>query len=167
MNKILLLLILAFSTTAFSQNIRFEGTVKDTIGVGLEMANIMAINQQTKAMDAYAITNEAGKFILNLKANTAYTVKVSYIGFQTFEKAVTTATTAINYPVILKEGTQLKEIEVVHVMPVTVSGDTIIYNSDSFTNGTERKLEDVLKNCQEWKLVKMAKLQLKAKPLKK
>ena len=65
MKKIFFILIMALTTSAFSQNIRFEGTVKDTTGVGLEMANIMAINQQTKAMDAYAITNEAGKFILN------------------------------------------------------------------------------------------------------
>ena len=65
MKKNILFLFLLFSSISFSQNIRFEGTVKDTTGVGLEMANIMAINQQTKAMDAYAITNEAGKFILN------------------------------------------------------------------------------------------------------
>ena len=30
-------------------------------------------------------------------------------------------------------------------MPVTIRGDTLIYNADSFKNGTERKLEDVLK----------------------
>ncbi len=30
-------------------------------------------------------------------------------------------------------------------MPVTMKGDTLIYNADSFKNGTERKLEDVLK----------------------
>ena len=34
-------------------------------------------------------------------------------------------------------------------MPVRISGDTIIYNSDSFTNGTEKKLEDVLKKVQK------------------
>ena len=72
------------------------------------MTNIMAINQQTKAMDAYAITNETGKFTLNLKPSTTYTIKVSYIGFQTFEKSVTTGTSNINFPVVLKEGTQLK-----------------------------------------------------------
>ena len=143
--KKLILFFLVLTSSAFSQNIRFEGTVKDTSGVGLEMANIMAINQQTKAMDAYAITNETGKFTLNLKPSTTYTIKVSYIGFQTFEKSVTTGTSNINFPVVLKEGTQLKEVEIVHEMPVSVSGDTIIYNSDSFTNGTERKLEDVLK----------------------
>ena len=70
MKKIFLLFMMALFSSAFSQNIRFEGTVKDTTGVGLEMANIMAINKQTKAMDAYAITNETGKFTLNLKPST-------------------------------------------------------------------------------------------------
>ena len=31
-------------------------------------------------------------------------------------------------------------------MPVTIKGDTIVYNADSFNTGTERKLGDVLKN---------------------
>ena len=94
---------MALTTSAFSQNIRFEGTVKDTTGVALEMANVMAINQQTKAMDAYAITNETGKFVLSLKSSATYTIKVSYIGFQTYEKTVTTGTSNMTFPVVLKK----------------------------------------------------------------
>jgi hypothetical protein len=30
-----------------------------------KMANVMAVNQTTKAMDAYAITTDKGKFSLN------------------------------------------------------------------------------------------------------
>ena len=37
MKKNILFLFLLFSSISFSQNIRFEGTVKDTTGVGLEM----------------------------------------------------------------------------------------------------------------------------------
>ena len=158
---------MALSSSAFSQNIRFEGTVKDTTGVGLDMANIMAINQQTKAMDAYAITNEAGKFILNLKANTAYTIKASYIGFQSFEKTVTTTTSNMNFPITLREGTVLKDVEVVYEMPVTISGDTIIYNSDSFTNGTERKLEDVLKKLPGVEVNKDGEIEVEGKKVQK
>lgn len=167
MKKIIVLLIMALSTSAFSQNIRFEGTVKDSTGVGLDMANIMAINQQTKAMDAYAITNEAGKFILSLKANTAYTIKASYIGFQSFEKMVTTTTSNMNFPITLREGTVLKDVEVVYEMPVTISGDTIIYNSDSFTNGTERKLEDVLKKLPGVEVNKDGEIEVEGKKVQK
>ena len=167
MKKILLLLIMALSSSAFSQNIRFEGAIKDSTGVGLDMANVMAVNQQTKAMDAYAITNEAGKFILNLKANTAYTIKASYIGFQSYEKSVTTTASNMNFPITLKEGTQLKNVEVVYEMPVTISGDTIIYNSDSFTNGTERKLEDVLKKLPGVEVNKDGEIEIEGKRVQK
>ena len=158
---------MALSSSAFSQNIRFEGAIKDSTGVGLDMANVMAVNQQTKAMDAYAITNEAGKFILNLKANTAYTIKASYIGFQSYEKSVTTTASNMNFPITLKDGTQLKNVEVVYEMPVTISGDTIIYNSDSFTNGTERKLEDVLKKLPGVEVNKDGEIEIEGKKVQK
>ena len=160
-------MILALSSSAFSQNIRFEGAIKDSTGVGLDMANVMAVNQQTKAMDAYAITNEAGKFVLNLKANTAYTIKASYIGFQSYQKSITTTTSNMNFPIVLKEGTQLKNVEVVYEMPVTISGDTIIYNSDSFTNGTERKLEDVLKKLPGVEVNKDGEIEIEGKKVQK
>ena len=37
-------------------------------------------------------------------------------------------------------------MELTYEMPVTISGDTLVYNADSFNKGTERKLEDVLEN---------------------
>ena len=70
-----------FSTiTLFSQNVRVEGIIAEDGKTPLEMANVMAINQATKSMDAYAITNDKGKYLLNLKANSSYTIKLSYVG---------------------------------------------------------------------------------------
>ncbi|MDP5101609.1 MAG: outer membrane beta-barrel family protein, partial [Nonlabens sp.] len=47
---------------------------------------------------------------------------------------------------ILKGGLdQLDAIEINYQIPITIKGDTITYNADSFTNGTEDKLGDVLK----------------------
>src|SRR5690606_3209715 len=43
------------------------------------------------------------------------------------------------------DGFMLEGVEIVYEMPVSIKGDTIVYNADSFTSGTERKLEDVLK----------------------
>ena len=145
MKKIIFIITMALSMSAISQNIRVEGFVKDSTGLGLEMANVMAINKETKAMDAYAITNEKGRYFLNLSANASYDIKASYIGYDSFDAVLKTVATNMNYNIIMSEGVQLNDVEVVYEMPVTISGDTIIYNSDSFTNGTERKLEDVLK----------------------
>jgi hypothetical protein len=35
----------------------------------------------------------------------------------------------------------------VREMPVSIKGDTIVYNTDSFKTGEERKLEDVFKTA--------------------
>lgn len=145
MKKIFYLFFLV-STISFAQNVRFEGTILDNNKAPLEMANVMAMNQGTKAMDAYAITNEKGKFILNLNANATYTIKLSYLGMQNKEITVTTQTQNITQNITMESGgIDLESVEIVREMPVSIKGDTIVYNSDSFTNGTERKLEDVLK----------------------
>ncbi len=146
MQKITLFLFLtlfAFATKA--QNIRLEGIVTDNSKTGLEMANVMAVNQQTKAMDGYSITNDKGKFQLSLKPNTPYILKVSYIGYATFEEKITTTAENTTKVIVLAEGMELEGVEIVREMPVSIKGDTIVYNADSFKTGTERKLEDLLK----------------------
>ena len=146
MLKKLLFLFLFTSFLAQSQTIRLEGTVQDTLKKPLEMANVMAINQETKGMDSYGITNDKGRFQLNLKPNASYKIKVSYIGFQSLETTIETKGENLQKIITLKEGdVNLEGVEVVHEMPVSISGDTIIYNADSFKTGTEKKLEDILK----------------------
>ena len=90
--KIFSFLLLFFSNFIFAQNIKLEGLVLDNTKSGLEMANVMAVNQANKAMDAYAITNDKGKFALNLKPNTTYIIKVSYLGMQNKEITIVTKT---------------------------------------------------------------------------
>ena len=110
------------------------------------MANVMAMNQGTKAMDAYAITNDKGKFILNLKPNSTYSIKLSYLGMQNKEITVTTLFENMTQNITMESGgIELEGVEIVREMPVSIKGDTIVYNADSFKTGTERKLEDVLK----------------------
>src|SRR5690606_18942128 len=122
------------------------GIVKAADGAPLEMANVMAVNITTGAMDSYAITNDKGRFVLNLKQNTSYTVKVSYLGMKTREVMVTTQTSNLNEDISMEAGgSEIDAVEVVREMPVSIKGDTIVYNADSFKSGTERKLEDVLK----------------------
>ncbi|WDO14236.1 carboxypeptidase-like regulatory domain-containing protein [Flavobacterium sp. WW92] len=145
MKKILFLAFFFLSLYSYSQNIRFEGLITDSNAFGLEMANVMAVNQGTKAMDSYAITNDKGKFLLSLKPNATYKIKVSYIGYQAKEIDLVTESENMIQTIILQEGVDLDQVEIVHEMPVSIKGDTIVYNADSFKTGTERKLEDVLK----------------------
>lgn len=164
-NFLLALLILGLNS--FSQNIRLEGNVKDEKGIPIEMANIVAINQTTKVMDGYAISNEKGNFNIYLKQNTTYSIKVNFIGYGAFETILETKSVNTNLLVILKEGILLNEVEIVREMPVTISGDTISYKSDAFSNGTERKLEDVLKKLPGVEVTKDGEIQVEGKTVQK
>lgn len=146
MKKTLLLALLFISTISFAQTIRYEGNVLESGKTPLEMANVMAVNQATKGVDAYAITNDKGKFVLNINKNATYSVKISYLGMQNKEIIVTTQAENISQNISLEPGgIQLDGVEIVREMPVSIKGDTIVYNADSFKTGTERKLEDILK----------------------
>jgi len=144
MKKLLALLCVLVAGSSFAQ-IKMQGVVKDSIGTPLELANIIAINQETNTLESYAITNDKGKYVLSLGKNGKYKVQVSYIGLKTSEVIVSTQETDITKDFTLLPDNSLDAVELTYEMPVTVRGDTLIYNADSFKNGSERKLEDVLK----------------------
>ncbi len=159
---------LLLSISVFSQNVRFEGIVKDTTNVPLEMANVMAVNQATKAVDSYSITNDKGKFQLNLNPNTTYNIRFSFLGLKTKNLSISTKTENISQSITLSaDATELAGIEIVREMPVSVRGDTIIYNADSFKNGTERKLEDVLKKLPGVEVNKDGEIEVEGKKVQK
>jgi hypothetical protein len=144
MKHILVLLCLVVTGSSFAQ-IKMQGVVKDSIGETLELANVIAINQETNALESYAITNDKGRYVLSLGKNGKYKLQVSYIGLKTFEEIITTGDENITKDFTLQSDNSLDAVELTYDMPVTVKGDTLIYNADSFKNGSERKLEDVLK----------------------
>ncbi len=45
----------------------------------------------------------------------------------------------------MEQAEALDEVELTYEIPVTIQGDTIVYNTDSFVSGTEKKLGDVIK----------------------
>lgn len=144
MKKYIFCLALLFVGSISFAQIKLQGVVTDSLNNPLELANVIAINQETSGLESYGITNEQGKYKLDLGKNNSYKIQVSYIGFKTVEEILPTQESDITKNYILKPDNSLDEIELTYEMPVTVKGDTLIYNADSFKNGTERKLEDVL-----------------------
>ena len=143
MKKIVFIAIFIVSTVAFSQ-IEYRGIVKDSLDFPLEMANVIALDTVAKRIASYGFTDAKGNFKLDLKKNTVYNIKISYIGFKEISAFLKTKTTNMNKDYTMLEDSMLDGIEIISKMPITIKGDTIIYNADSFKNGSERKLKDVL-----------------------
>ena len=145
MKKSLFLLFLFTNSIIFSQ-IKMSGKVTDSIGTPLELANIILINSESNSLETFAMSDDNGNYKLSLKKNTIYNLQVSYIGMSTFSQTLSTKETDIFKNFSLQQNNQLDAVELTYEMPVVISGDTLVYDADSFKTGTERKLEDVLKN---------------------
>ncbi len=143
MKHLLFCLLVCFSASSFSQ-ITFKGIVTDSLKNPLELASIVALNKKTKGLEAYTITNENGQFSLELKKNSNYQIQLSYIGLKSISDSITTKDQDLTKDYILIPDFALDEVELVYKMPIVVQGDTVVYNADSYTNGSERKLEDII-----------------------
>ncbi|MFT5737535.1 MAG: hypothetical protein ACI9SG_001884 [Maribacter sp.] len=145
MKKLYCAVLLMVASISYGQ-VKFEGVVTDSLKVAFELANVIAINQETRGLESYGITDFQGKYKLELGKNGTYEIQVSYVGMTTFKEILSTKESDIVKDYILQPENALDEVELIYEMPVSIRGDTVVYNADSFNTGTERKLEDILEN---------------------
>ncbi|WP_411766640.1 carboxypeptidase regulatory-like domain-containing protein [Winogradskyella sp. A3E31] len=166
MKKLLVLLSLLVAGSTFAQ-VKVQGVVKDSTGVGLELANVIAIDTTSKALESFAVTNDKGRYILSLGKNKTYKIQVSYIGMKTFSEVLTTKEADLTKDFTLAADNELDAVELTYEMPVVIRGDTLIYNADSFKNGSERKLEDVLEKLPGVEINADGQIEVEGKPVSK
>ncbi|WP_084421293.1 TonB-dependent receptor [Algoriphagus vanfongensis] len=130
---------------AFGQSKAMIGQVLDSLDNPVPYANVVAINQSTQKIGGFAVSNEEGRFRINLATGSTYLLRVSFVGFQPFEREISEWSSDEQIQVILAvDETTLDQVEVVTELPITMKGDTLTYKTDAFTSGNERKLKDVL-----------------------
>ncbi|CAM1363988.1 conserved exported hypothetical protein [Tenacibaculum sediminilitoris] len=166
MKKILFIAICIATWTSNAQ-ITLKGVVKDSIGRPLEMANVIAINKTTKKLDSYGFTDAKGNYKLNLTQNSTYSIKVSYIGLKTTEVDLETKEGDLFKDITLEGDDSLDEVNITYKMPVSVKGDTIVYDADSFKSGTEKKLGDVLQKLPGVEVNDDGEIEVEGKTVKK
>jgi len=166
MKNILTLLFTLVAMGAFAQ-IKMTGVVKDSIGTPLELANVIAINKASNTLESYAITDSNGKYTISLGKNGQYNIQISYIGLKSVDDLIETKEVDITKDFQMLSDNALDAVELTYEMPVTIKGDTLIYNADSFKNGTERKLEDVLKKLPGVEINADGKIEVEGKVVNK
>ncbi|MDP2089850.1 MAG: carboxypeptidase-like regulatory domain-containing protein [Flavobacteriaceae bacterium] len=138
---VFILLFYIFNLNA--QNFTVKGIVKDSLQNPLAYANIIAQPADLSKNLKFAITDDGGFYSLNLIKGDNYTVTASYLGYKTASFELIADKDFTKNITLLESPNHLKEVVI--ELPVTVSEDTITYNTKKFVTGEERKLKDVLK----------------------
>src|SRR5210317_253630 len=162
--KVLVLALVCLSFNAQAQ-LKFEGIIRDSISQPLEMASIVLLNSQTKEMASYGLTTSEGKFSLKVSPNTNYNVQISFFGLRTLKDSVQIKEVDFYKEYDLRNDIVLEEVVV--KLPVSVRGDTIVYDADSFKNGSERKLEDIIANLPGVELNENDQIEVEGKVVNK
>ncbi len=170
MQRYLLAVLLLFTISLSAQSIKVRGFIKDSIGSPLELANVIATVKATGTVESYAITNYEGRYQLDLPKGNTYILRASFLSYKTMTKSLTIPSTAENMELdfaLASKASELDGVEIVYEMPVTVRGDTIVYNADSFTNGDERKLGDVLQKLPGVEVNEDGEIEIEGKAVSK
>jgi len=131
-----------FTITVTGQTISLRGIVKDSLENSLPYVSILAKPKISTQSMKFAISDDIGRYKLELVKNVVYTVTTSHLGYKIVEFEFVSSTNSQKDILLFEEINQLNEVII--ELPVIVKKDTIIYNTDKFVTGEERKLKDIL-----------------------
>lgn len=150
MKKLYLSIIfILFSIITFSQSLKITGKVVDKNDkLPLPGANIVIVDSLNTDNLKGTTTDKEGLFSFNSKKGT-YKVRVSFIGYNSFERIIHLNKKAINFGTIFldMDREMLNEVKVERKIPPTIQkGDTTQFNAAAFkTNPDASAKEMVLK----------------------
>jgi len=122
-----------------------SGIVTDTLNKPLEFANLIAIPQDSSYEMKFTITNNLGRYKIELSKNVRYSIALSYLGFKKRTDTLRlNDDTVVNFKMI-PNSESLEEVVLKKRRAILVKEDTITFRVEAFVNGDERKLREVLK----------------------
>lgn len=148
MKKLFILIIFLIFSTSFAQLIK--GTIKNKNGEFIDLSYVEFKEENESNITKEFLTIENGKFEYELSKNyQKLSVEVTASGYLTEKISVKNLnTSSIELKIELQEDKKIILKEVILVSKkkdVIVKGDTLKYNVSNFRDGTERKIEDIIK----------------------
>ncbi len=161
-------LLMACLTSVSAQKMKVIGTVTDSSNAPLEMANVISLVAADSSMSSYAFSSHDGRFQLTFPAVADYILRVSYIGFQSQDVLVKAKAGEARVSIkLIPLASTLGEVQIIEEMPISISGDTISYTADAFTDGDEKKLEDVIEKLPGFEINEDGEVEVNGKKVEK
>lgn len=130
--------------SGYSQ-VQLSGSVSDSMNNPLTGANIIAIPLSDALSMEFSISDQKGRYRLNLKKDSTYVIELSYLGYQKISDTLRIKKNITKNYMMLPSNESLDEIVIEQKMAVLVREDTVTYRTQIFKTGEERKLREVLK----------------------
>ena len=142
----LLILLFGFLTTSLSaqETCKLRGEIRDSIGFPVYDASVSAFNSKNEGV-GFAFSDIEGYFSLDVPCGENYDLEVEHIDYESFEQNILVDKSKTFKFQLKKSVVSLQEAVIRAKQPITVKGDTIEYDADSFRTAADENLEDLLK----------------------
>lgn len=167
MRKYIILTIFLFTINsyAFAQKYTLSGIVKDKTTKEVVVGAIVALYNSNNILQEYTTTNKNGKFkIGNNKILPNFYLKISIMGYDDLKIKLANKS-KFNLFINTKEFV-LKEVRV-KAPRITSRGDTITYNTASFTSAKDKNIADIIKKMPGMEVEKSGKIKYQGREINK
>lgn len=130
----------------FSQN-KLSGHVLDNNNQVIISANVI-LKDRTDKIIAYTFTDVNGKYEITTDKQGNFVLIVSSMGYEQKKNDIIIENNYVNKTIdfiLISKETELKEIVIKTKKSITKKNDTIVFNANSFKQGNEQTVEDLLK----------------------
>lgn len=141
----LLLLSVSFQP-CYAQKWTVEGQVKDGSGQAVKNANITLQDTVNSSRLQFTTSNKNGEFKIIVQQGHRYQLHINALGYVELERKIQFTVPPKPQQFILAKATEkLQEVLLETTRAIIRKKDTIIFDASAFTRGTERSVEDLLK----------------------
>lgn len=146
--SIIMILLLVFKFLPFYSQSIIKGSIKDDKLKKLSNCNVLLKEYNKSNIISYSYSNEQGSYMLKTYKQGKFTLIFSSLNYETqsYNIEITPNTKEINKDIVMIEKPlELNEVIIKSNRPITIKKDTIIFNADSFKQGNEQTVEDLLR----------------------
>ncbi|MDR2774470.1 MAG: carboxypeptidase-like regulatory domain-containing protein, partial [Tannerella sp.] len=160
------LILLCFCAEVRAQDRNITGKVGNTQGEALVYANIVILDAVDSSHVAHSNTDGNGNYRISFRDRAGGVfIRASYLGYKSHDKPVTAETLGMDF--ILESSSEILPKAVIRsrMLGATIKGDTIAYNLDKYTDGTEQTLKDILQKLPGIEVDENGKVSAQGKPV--